>query len=541
MKISNLIQIGGALQSQFRKKVSYQNFFFKGFKALKLVLHITIFFLLFTNHISAQGKVYHRIDDQQMNYSRSMLNYFDNGDEIIVFNTSSSTQEMLNIQWTILKTNAQTGTVTKIAFECPLAQQLTEVITYPDNSYSIILSDFSYQIFIFKFSEQNELLWNKAIELLQSFSNYYKNTAIDNGQGGLYLMVSDYLFSGIINIDNNGTVIWSKKVKGNAEKSPGFSICRNTNGGVIGTLKNDNYQCVFSLDKYGNEIWSKTFRDSLYRWPKKIIPTQDGNFLVVGDINGSLAYYNKISPTGQLVFAKTMVVTDFNNENLYGLDILDLKLDSLDNKYALFTNYNSEISVCKINSSDQIINHQLIPNTFYDYYSSFATNSSKLGFNARMLEGNYHLMMEVDENLTIDCMTISIEGLSIVNDEQMLNSTVLEGISIDNLSVNILPSPTILFTTANDIQISDYCNFAEVEDLNKTIVINIFPNPASETLTISLPENTSKNDCILVDNAGKEVKQFTISSVDNIVNISDLETGIYMMRIKSQIFKIVKN
>jgi len=534
MKISNHIQIGGALQSQFRKKVSYQNFFFKAFKALKLVLHITIFFLLFTNHLSAQGKVYHRIDDQQMNYSRSMLNYFDNGDEIIVFNTSSSTQEMLNIQSTILKTNAQTGTVTKIAFECPSAQQLTEVITYPDNSYSIILSDFSYQIFIFKFSEQNELLWNKAIEL-QSFSNYYKNAVIDNGQGGLYIMVSDFEYSGIINIDNNGTVVWSKKVKGNEEKSPGFYICRNTNGGVIGTLKNDSYQCVFSLDQYGNEIWSKTFRDSQYRWPKKIIPTQDGNFLVVGDINGSHSYYNKISPTGQLIFAKTMFPTDFY------LGLIDLKLDSLDNKYALFTNYNSEISVCKINSSDQIINHQLIPNTFYDYYSSFATNSSKLGFNARMLEGNYHLMMEVDENLTIDCMTISIEGLSIVNDEQMLNSTVLEGISIDNLSVNILPSPTILFTTANDIQISDYCNFAEVEDLNKTIVINIFPNPASETLTISLPENTSKNDCILVDNAGKEVKQFTISSVDNIVNISDLETGIYMMRIKSQIFKIVKN
>jgi hypothetical protein len=534
MKISNHIQNGGALQSQFRKIVSVQNFIFKRLKVIRLVLQLAIFFLMLTNQLSAQGKVYQRFDDEQMNYSRSVLNYFDNGDEIIVFKTSSSIQAMLNIQWTIFKTTAQTRTVTKVAFECPLAQELTEVITYPDNSYIIILSDLQRQFFIFKFSENNELLWNKAMEV-QTFSNYYKNAAIDNGYGGLYLMVSDYMFSGIINIDNNGTVVWSKKVKGNAEKSPGFSICRNTNGGVIGTLKNDNYQCVFSLDQYGNEIWSKTFMDSQYRWPKKIISTQDGNFLVVGDINGSLAYYNKISPTGQLVFAKTMVVTDLN------FSIIDLKLDSLDNKYALFNTYNYEISVCKIDSADQIINHQLITNTYNINYSSFSTNSSKLGFNTKMFEGNYHLMMEMDENLTIDCMTIPIGGLSIVNDEEMLNSTVLEGISTDNLSVDILPSPTILFPTANEIQIIDYCKFLELEDLNKTIVINIFPNPSSETLTISLPENTSKTECILFNNAGKEVKQFTISSVDNVVNISDLESGIYMMRIKSQIFKVVKN
>ena len=48
---------------------------------------------------------------------------------------------------------------------------------------------------------------------------------------------------------------------------------------------------------------------------------------------------------------------------------------------------------------------------------------------------------------------------------------------------------------------------------------NIYPNPANKTLTFSLPENTSTTDCFLFDNAGKEVKRFTISGGENLVDV----------------------
>ena len=69
--------------------------------------------------------------------------------------------------------------------------------------------------------------------------------------------------------------------------------------------------------------------------------------------------------------------------------------------------------------------------------------------------------------------------------------------------------------------------------------IQIFPNPASETLTISLPANASTNDCVLFDNLGKEVKRFLVSGGENQVDISELESGSYMMRIGSDIQKII--
>ena len=71
--------------------------------------------------------------------------------------------------------------------------------------------------------------------------------------------------------------------------------------------------------------------------------------------------------------------------------------------------------------------------------------------------------------------------------------------------------------------------------------IELFPNPASETLTISLPENASTTDCILVDNLGKEVKRFMVTGGENLVDVSALENGIYFIQMDTEIYKLIKN
>jgi hypothetical protein len=77
-------------------------------------------------------------------------------------------------------------------------------------------------------------------------------------------------------------------------------------------------------------------------------------------------------------------------------------------------------------------------------------------------------------------------------------------------------------------------------DENLSNQLFIFPNPASETLTISLPEKTSNTDCILFDNLGKEVKRFMVTGGENMEDISELESGIYLIRLGERIKKITK-
>jgi hypothetical protein len=80
-----------------------------------------------------------------------------------------------------------------------------------------------------------------------------------------------------------------------------------------------------------------------------------------------------------------------------------------------------------------------------------------------------------------------------------------------------------------------------VNDLDQLLDISIFPNPTSEILTISLPENSLTTDAHLFDAAGKEQHRLKVQGGENIVDVIKLDYGIYFLQIGSQSFKIFKN
>ena len=134
-------------------------------------------------------------------------------------------------------------------------------------------------------------------------------------------------------------------------------------------------------------------------------------------------------------------------------------------------------------------------------------------------------------------------SLGVINAPNYLGTScnyVNNSINISPASNNTsLPSFIAGYNEKNN-KIPECSILSGIETTNLQSEIRIFPNPANEILTISLPENASTTDCILVDNAGKEVKRFTISGGENQVDISVLESGIYILQIGDQIKKITK-
>ena len=98
----------------------------------------------------------------------------------------------------------------------------------------------------------------------------------------------------------------------------------------------------------------------------------------------------------------------------------------------------------------------------------------------------------------------------------------------------------VVDTDLHVLEINTLPSWLGLQDNEKPNQIKLFPNPASETLTISLPENASTTECILFDNAGKEMKRFRVSGGENLVDISGLENGIYLIQIDSEICKLIK-
>ena len=70
-------------------------------------------------------------------------------------------------------------------------------------------------------------------------------------------------------------------------------------------------------------------------------------------------------------------------------------------------------------------------------------------------------------------------------------------------------------------------------DRQKKNNVQLFPNPASEELTVSFTGGTLPEEIMLFDLFGKRVKSFTVSEGTNgfLIDISNLRSGIYIVRI----------
>jgi hypothetical protein len=76
-----------------------------------------------------------------------------------------------------------------------------------------------------------------------------------------------------------------------------------------------------------------------------------------------------------------------------------------------------------------------------------------------------------------------------------------------------------------------------IEIQSKSLPIQIFPNPASETITIKIPNGN--NSCSLIDASGREMKTFNLSGTKTEIAISDLNSGIYFVKVGDWVEKLV--
>ncbi len=98
--------------------------------------------------------------------------------------------------------------------------------------------------------------------------------------------------------------------------------------------------------------------------------------------------------------------------------------------------------------------------------------------------------------------------------------------------------PVLLITKQNNFITVKYYTILPfdfgIEANNGNQGIQIYPNPATDKLTVILPENLSENLLTVTDITGKEVYQKLCKNTDKTdVPLSDLEKGLYFIRISN--------
>jgi hypothetical protein len=68
---------------------------------------------------------------------------------------------------------------------------------------------------------------------------------------------------------------------------------------------------------------------------------------------------------------------------------------------------------------------------------------------------------------------------------------------------------------------------------NSSIMIDLFPNPASDIISINIPETYLPIDIAIYDRFGKSCKETITNKTKEIIDISDLPKGMYIVKVKS--------
>lgn len=78
------------------------------------------------------------------------------------------------------------------------------------------------------------------------------------------------------------------------------------------------------------------------------------------------------------------------------------------------------------------------------------------------------------------------------------------------------------------------------EEVGSLSTLDVFPNPASSILNISIPENAGLVKLQLLDVLGKKVKEYQFSNNNNTLDLSNLSKGMYIMQFNTEAFSVAK-
>mgnify|MGYP006288379451 FL=1 len=77
-----------------------------------------------------------------------------------------------------------------------------------------------------------------------------------------------------------------------------------------------------------------------------------------------------------------------------------------------------------------------------------------------------------------------------------------------------------------------------ISENEKSENINIYPNPASNIINF---RGNYEGKIIIYNSVGDVVKIMNLNSGDNIINVSALDKGIYYLKIRGEVRKLIKN
>lgn len=454
--------------------------------------------------------------------------------------------------------------------------------------------------------------------------------------------------------DKDGAILWQKQYGGTGTEY-GTNFIKTSDGNYLlvgrsnSFTTNGNYDFfAVKVDTLGSVLWSKTFGTDSTDYGLKVVESNDGGYLFLGQSKGGLAPKNnsrlemlaiKTDASGNVLWSKTIgsingnevgyeavslgsdgyVIGGYSGINLIGLnDVLLVKLS---------VSGQLEMSLLFGGVSDDdarkflpLLNGLLIAGNTRSYgtvgqgdifvarlivsggvptigwmkviggAAEESLTSIRNGANNKFIitahstsfgQSGASLIAEMDTNGVVSW----IKGFDGTSDEYIMDASFDNNqittigysntfgtnpnnltLSTANLTFDLgcnliatnlrdsfyipqLLGPVITDFTADSISVNEkslslqtntqtvvknvVCLYNDVIEIENTATTDIYPNPANSIINLTFSNNEVNEEVSIFDFTGKLMKQTTVKDSRVIINIADLESGVYFLKSKT--------
>jgi len=341
---------------------------------------------------------------------------------------------------------------------------------------------------IFKVDGLGQLLWSTTLNA--NFSSSFTK-AINTADGGVLAVGSTHDGSAnadhlVAKFDNNGTLLWSKRIFNTAQPTAelsedvipagdgGFIIC----GYAEKTLGSDYDHCLYKIDGNGNLVWSQLIGSPQNDLGFSLIKAYNGNYIVAGQTNANLSELSCMFETDSTGFCQWA----FEYGSPGNISRLKSIIYGSDGGYA----------ACGRDES---------PGLFSEGYFLKTLDSGSTGCN--------------ETSLSLSATQPAFSALS----TQQSGQTVF------------LNEGFTAFTVTNYInQFGQYCSFIGIDEQQSAVTLFLYPNPATTSLQLTNKSYSSQYITVM-DVLGNVVLYTTITgNTTESLSVATLAKGLYQLR-----------
>jgi len=348
----------------------------------------------------------------------------------------------------------------------------------------------------------------------------------------------------LLKIDEDGNIVYSKLIEYGGVTSAGRDICYTPDGNYLITGERidsfawKHYPLLTKINENGDVIWTKDYKQDTIVSTYRIRQAHDGGYFALGQnsVYLSNSVLVRYSEDGEVLWWKDL--RDMG-EGYDGIEMIyDLEIDSEGNLFIIvnghFTTYiplaclnqAAEFSyLLEMNPSGEVIKRKIFcssnagPTVFNDLVITTDGGiflSSRIG--VLKLNADWETEWQLD-NIFEEGIEYQVKKIGQFEDNSFYGvGEVVKGDNNTDYFIVRIPEDGVNSVTTI---------------LNNKEILSVYPNPASNILTIelSIPDIAEYK---IYDITGQLIHQSTIKTPTTTIDITSLAVGIYVIQLQTQ-------